>query len=277
MDSGAGLLDGLSFYKRTGHMNGAPPKISATIITKNEESNIADCLESLTWADEIVVVDSGSTDRTVEIARGYTQKVFVEEWRGQGDQKNRAAELAQGPWIFSIDADERATPELAHEIRDVITNGDRCAYAMRRKNYYNDQWINHCGWWPDWVKRVFKKGAARFSLDMIHDSLQVSSPVGKLKHPIIHYSFKTPVDFLNRAYWYAYHQAREMHAQGRRSSTWTAITHALFAFFQTYMLRLGFINGTAGLLVAMSNFVGVFYRYMMLRQLNLESKKNINP
>lgn len=254
-------------------MNGTHAKISATIITKNEEANIVACLESVAWADEIVVVDSGSTDRTVEIASRYTPNVFIEEWRGQGDQKNRAVELAQGPWIFSIDADERATPELAREIRDAVSHGDMRAFAMRRKNYYKNQWISHCGWWPDWVKRVFKKGEARFSRDVIHDSLQVQAPVGRLKNPLIHSSFKTPLDFLNRAYWYAYHQAGEMHAQGRQSSTWTAISHALFAFIQTYVLRLGFMDGTAGLLVSVSNFVGVYYRYMALRELNLDYPK----
>jgi glycosyltransferase involved in cell wall biosynthesis len=247
-------------------------KISATIITKNEESNIAGCLESLSWTDEIVVLDCGSEDRTLEIAKKYTDRVFVEAWRGQGDQKNRAVELAQGPWIFSIDADERATPELAREIQDAIGRGEKDAYAMRRKNFYKDQWINHCGWWPDWVKRVFVKGKAQFSTDVIHDSLQVPTSIGKLNYPIIHYSFKSPEDFLKRAFWYAHHQAREMHAQGRKASAWTAIFHALYALFQTYILRLGFLNGAAGLLVAVSNGIGVFYRYMMLRDLIMEDR-----
>lgn len=254
-------------------MNLKHPAISVTLITKNEEKNIEDCLESVAWADEIVVLDCGSDDRTVEIAKKYTDKVFVEAWRGQGDQKNRAAELAQGPWIFSIDADERATPELAQEIQDVICRCEKNAYAMCRKNYYKDQWINHCGWWPDWVTRVFVKGKAHFSTDVIHDSLQVATPVGKLNHPIIHYSFKSPEDFLDRARWYAHHQAREMHAQGRKATAWTAISHALYALLQTYILRLGFLNGAAGLLVAISNGVGVFYRYMMLRDLILEDRK----
>jgi glycosyltransferase involved in cell wall biosynthesis len=254
-------------------MNGitAPaPNISATIITKNEEKNIEDCLKSLDWVDEIVVLDCGSDDRTVDIAKQYTDRVYVEAWRGQGHQKNRAVELAQGPWIFSIDADERATPELAREIGEIVHRGDKDAYAMRRKNFYKDQWIDHCGWWPDWVKRVFVKGKAQFSSDVIHDSLQVPTAVGKLNNAIVHYSFKSPEDFLDRAYWYAHHQAREMHDQGRRASAWTATSHALYALFQTYVLRLGFLNGAAGLLVAVSNCVGVFYRYMMLRDLNLK-------
>ena len=253
-------------------MNNFQPKISATIITKNEEANLAQCLESLGWVDEIVVVDCASTDKTIEIAKRYTDKVFVEAWRGQGDQKNRAVELARGPWIFSIDADERATPDLAREIQDVVRRGEVKAFAMRRKNFYGDQWINHCGWWPDWVKRVFRKGEAHFSADVIHDSLQVSTVVGKLVNPIIHYSFKSPQDFLNRAYWYATNQAKEMHSQGRSASVWTAVSHALYAFFQTYLLRLGLLNGAAGALISVSNGVGVFYRYMILRHLNMKEK-----
>lgn len=250
------------------------PMISATIITKDEESNIEDCLESLGWVDEIVVLDCGSSDNTVRLARKYTDKVFIEAWRGQGHQKNRAVELAQGPWIFSIDADERVTPALAAEIRAAIAGGELRAYAMRRKNFYRDQWINHCGWWPDWVKRVFQKGEAQFSADVIHDSLQVPSAVGKLNYPLLHYSFKSPQDFLNRAYWYAYNQAKEKHAQGTQASAWTAVSHAVYALFQTYLLRLGFLNGAAGLLIAVSNAVGVFYRYMILRHLNLTEKRS---
>jgi len=249
-------------------MTSSSPLISATIITKNEEANIAECLESVSWADEIVVVDSVSDDRTVDIAKQFTDKVFVKPWHGQGHQKNLAAELAEGPWIFSIDADERATPELAEEIRSVVSAGHHTVYAMRRKNYYRGKWIRHSGWWPDWVKRVFRKGETQFSTDMIHDSLQTQSPIGRLKNPIIHHSFHSPEDFLDRIRWYAHHQAVEMHHQGRHASAWTAISHAGFAAFQTYFLRLGFLDGAAGLLVAVSTGVGSFYRYMILRDLN---------
>lgn len=245
-------------------------KISATIITKNEEDNITACIQSLSWVDEIVVVDSGSTDNTVAIAKQYTDKVFVETWRGQGHQKNRAVELAQGPWIVSLDADERVGPELAEEICRAIQENPDVAYTVRRKNMYQGQWIRHCGWWPDWVKRVFRKGTARFSADVIHDSLQPETPVKRLHHPIEHHSFHSPGDFLNRAYWYAHHQAIEMHRNGRKASAWTAISHALFTLLQTYFLRLGFLDGAAGLMVAVSNGVGVFYRYMMLRDFNLK-------
>jgi glycosyltransferase involved in cell wall biosynthesis len=258
-------------------MTHATPKISATIITRNEEANIAACIKSLNWVDEIIVLDSGSTDKTVDVARQYTDKIFVETWRGQGFQKNRAVELAQGPWIISVDADERVSPELAVEIRQAIEHDPSAAFAMRRKNFYQGKWVRHCGWWPDWVKRVFRKGTARFSEDIIHDSLQARTPVKKLNHPIEHHSFHSPEDFLNRAYWYAHHQAHEMHCNGRSASVWTAFSHAGFTLLQTYILRLGFLDGAAGLLVAVSNGVGVFYRYMILRDLNLKDSDAGRP
>ena len=249
----------------------SPAKISATIITKNEAENIAACLESLSWVDEIVVLDSGSNDDTVRIAKDYTDKVFVETWQGQGHQKNRAIDLAQGPWIFSIDADERPTPELIDEIKLAVTSGKHMALAMRRKTFYKGRWVRHCGWWPDWVTRVFKKGEAHFNSNIIHESLQVSSTTGRLTHSLNHYSFKSPEDFLQRACWYAHNKAREMRGQGKKASSWTAFSHAGFSFVQTYFLRLGFLDGPVGLLVAVSNFVGVFYRYMILRELSHET------
>ena len=243
------------------------PEISAIIITKNEQANIEACLESLKWTDEIVVVDSGSTDDTIALARRYTDKVYVEEWCGQGVQKNRAIEYAKGPWIVSVDADERVPEALAREIRDAINQNHAFAYSVKRKNYYQNQWIRHSGWWPDWVTRVFQKGKAGFSDDVIHESVQVMSKVYKLRSALDHHSFTCPMDFLNRASWYAYHQAHAMYAKGRKASTWTAFSHAGFALIQAYLLRLGFLDGSAGLLIAASNCTGVFYRYMILRDL----------
>lgn len=250
------------------------PCISATIITKNEEKNIAECLETLAWVDEIVVLDCGSEDKTMEIARQYTDKVFMREWQGQGLQKNRAVDLAQGPWIFSIDADERVTPELAEEIRRITAASNHTAYAMRRKNMYRDQWIRYGGWWPDWVKRLFIKGEARFNDRVIHDTLEVRSTVGKLSQPLLHYSFRSAEDFLERAHRYSIHTAREMHREGRRATLWTAASHSLYNLFQCYILRLGFLEGGSGILISVSHFVGCFYRYMILRELTLFGNKN---
>jgi len=253
-------------------MSVSHPAISAIIITKNEQHNIEACLESLKWADEIVVVDSGSTDNTRTLAKRYTDKVYVETWCGQGIQKNRAIAYASGPWIISVDADERVPEELAREIRETIGQNHTVAYAVKRKNYYKGQWIRHSGWWPDWVTRVFQKGKAEFSGDVIHESVQVTSQVHKLRHALEHYSFISPIDFLNRASSYAYHQAQAMYVKGRKATVWTALGHASFAMIQAYFLRLGFLDGSAGILIAVSNFVGVFYRYMMLRELWIEKR-----
>lgn len=244
-------------------------RISATIITLNEEKNIRECLESLSWADEIVVLDSESQDRTVELARGYTDSVFVEPWTGQGPHKNRALDLAQGPWIFSIDADERVTPELAREIRNVVKGASHNAYALRRKNMYRGQWIRHGGWWPDRVTRLFRKGDARFNDEVIHDTLETKGPIGKLKEPLIHHSFEDAGSFLERASRYSTHQAEMMHRNGRRSSLLTAFSHASFECLNTYLFRRGFLDGSAGLLIAISNGIGTFYKYMILREKNL--------
>ena len=242
------------------------PRISATIITWNEEKNIERCLEGLSWVDEIVVLDSVSTDRTVELAKRYTDKVFIEPWSGQGSHKNRAVELAEGPWIFSIDADERVTPELAREVRQVIKTAPLNVYAVRRKNVYRGQWIRHGGWWPDWVKRLFLKGTARFNDEIIHDSLSVEGPIGRLKEPLIHHSFENAGAFLERAHRYSRHQADRMYQEGQRASLWTALSHGSFEFINTYLLRFGFFDGTAGFLISTSNAVGTFYKYMILRE-----------
>jgi glycosyltransferase involved in cell wall biosynthesis len=244
-------------------------RISVTLITLNEEKNICECLQSLSWADEIVVLDSQSDDRTVELARRYTDRVFIEPWSGQGAHKNRAIDLAQGPWIFSIDADERVTPELAREIRDVVKVASRDAYALRRKNMYRGQWIRHGGWWPDWVTRLFRKGKACFNDEVIHDTLEAKGPIGKLKEPLIHHSFEDAGSFIERAHRYSTHQAEMMHRNGRRASLLTAFSHASFECLNTYLFRRGFLDGSAGLLIAISNGIGTFYKYMILREKGL--------
>lgn len=246
--------------------------VSAVIITKNEEKNIAECIESLAWADEIVVVDSGSDDRTVEIAKGYTDQVYVKTWEGQGMQKNYAVDLARGPWIFSIDADERVSREAAEEIQRIVRNPEFKIYAMRRKNYYRGQWIRFAGWWPDWVKRLFIKGEARFNDLVIHESLQSARPAGRLSNPLHHYSFHSVDEFIERAHRYSTHAARAQYRAGKRATLWTAVSHSMFTLFQTYILRLGILEGAAGVLIAASQSVGVFYRYMLIRELSLDGK-----
>ncbi len=247
-----------------------PPQVSAVIITKNEEANLAACLEGLAWADEIVVLDCGSTDRTVEIARRYTDRVHVEEWRGYGPQKNRAVELARGPWILSVDADERVTPELAQEMRRAIRATACSAFAFRLKNLYRGRWVRHSGWWPGWKTRLFLKAKASFSERHVHEPLQVSGSIGRLRGILVHESYRSAADFLERALRYAPLGAADRHSRGRTASAGTAVVHASFEFFRTYVLQRGFLDGAAGLLVAVSNAVGTFYRYMILREMTAD-------
>lgn len=240
--------------------------ISVTVITLNEEKNIADCLECLSWADEIVVLDSESSDRTVEIAKRYTDKVFIEEWQGQGSHKNRAAELAQGPWIFSIDADERVSSELAVEIQRAVEMSSYAGYKVRRKNLYRGRWVRHGGWWPDWVIRLYRKHDICFNNRAIHESLIIDEPVGKLQEALIHYSFNSAGEFLERANKYAIYQAEDMYQEGIRASVFTAISHSLFSFIKTFLLRGGILDGFSGILISTYNSIGTFYKYMILAE-----------
>src|SRR5688572_23075506 len=152
-------------------------KISATVITLNEERHIGEALASLAWADEIVVVDSGSTDRTVEIARGYTDRVVETNWPGYAAQKNRAATEASHDWILSLDADERVTPELERSIARVRERGpDADGYRVARRAWYVDRWVRHGGWYPDWQVRLYDRRRARFEGDFVHESVRVDRP-----------------------------------------------------------------------------------------------------
>ncbi|MBN1807530.1 MAG: glycosyltransferase family 2 protein [Planctomycetes bacterium] len=249
-------------------------KISVTVVTLNEEKNIGPCLESVAWADEVIVLDSGSTDRTVAIAREHTDKVHVEEWRGYGGQKNRAVELASGPWVLSLDADERVSPDLAEEIRRAAENKSAVAYQIRRKNYYRGQWIRHGGWWPDWTTRLFRKGKAAFSEPRVHESLQVRGETGRLSGVIEHHSFRSAADFLERARSYAVLGAQDRFERRKKAGLFSAVGRAKFMFFKTYLLRAGFLDGAAGMLIAVSNAIGVFYRYMLLREMWRDAERN---
>ena len=251
------------------------PKISAVIITLNEEAQIADCLKTVAWCDEVVIVDSQSQDRTVEIARAMNARVFVEPWRGLGHQKNRAVELATGDWIFSLDADERCTPELAAEIQQVVQGGQERAYRVRRKNLYRGRWIKHGGWWPDYIVRLFPKKNARFNEARIHAALDTGvAGVGTLNGVILHYSYADVPDFIDRMEYYAIQTAVEKYEKGGRGSWFKAIVHAAAAFFKLYIFRSGWLDGGPGLLIAFSQASCVFYRYAHLTELG-ESRRMI--
>jgi glycosyltransferase involved in cell wall biosynthesis len=244
------------------------PTISAIIITKNEEARIEQCLKSLCWVDEIIVVDSGSTDSTVKICQSYPNVKLSEHfWEGFGRQKNKALSLAAGEWIFSIDADEIVTEELALEIQKTISHPDFEGYFIPRKNFYRGQWIEHSGWWPDPVLRLFKKAKGQFSDRPVHETVEVNGKQGKLSCCLEHHSFNCIADFLRKADSYSSLGARMMLQQGKRSSVALALVKSAATFFKTLVLKRGFLDGYVGILISFSNAVGVFYRYMKCLEL----------
>jgi glycosyltransferase involved in cell wall biosynthesis len=246
--------------------------ISVTVITKNEVAIIRTCLESVVWADEIIVVDSGSTDGTVEICREYTDKIILTDWHGFGPQKNRALAMATKDWVLSLDADERVTPELREEMQAAMADPEgNAAFSMPRRSNYCGRPMRHSGWWPDYVTRLFRRGQASFSDDLVHERLIVGGPVGRLREPLLHEAFGDLEEVLDTMNRYSTAGARMMHDHRRQAGLSTALLHGLWSFLSTYFFRAGFLDGREGLMLAISNAEGTYYKYLKL-MLMLEKK-----
>jgi glycosyltransferase involved in cell wall biosynthesis len=242
------------------------PRLSVILITHNEADNIAACLESVSWADEIVVVDSGSGDETAAICRRYTQQVQVTDWPGFGPQKNRALALAGGDWVLSIDADERVTPQLREEIERTLAKPDCDAYEMPRLSSYLGQDMRHGGWWPDHVTRLFRRGSARFSDAAVHETLLVTGSTGRLRNHLVHHPFRSLDQVIRKMDAYSTAAAASMAGRGRRAGLGSAVLHGFFAFLRTYLLRGGFLDGRLGFVLAVSNAEGAYYKYLKLAE-----------
>ena len=243
------------------------PTLSAIVITRNEAHNLHDCLQSMQGlVDEIVVVDSQSTDATVSIAQQHGAKISQPaDWPGFGPQKNRALDLATCEWVLSIDADERVTPELAAEIKQVLQARDASvAYKLPRLSSYCGKFIHHSGWQPDYVLRVFKRGSAKFSDDLVHERVVTQLPVLALKNHLLHYSYLGFPQVLQKVDAYSSASAKQAYARGKRSSVWGALGHGSWAFFRTYVIRRGFLDGAHGLALAISNAETSYYKYLKL-------------
>lgn len=250
-------------------------KLSVIVITRDNESTIRRCLESVAWADEIVVVDSGSADRTLEICREFTGKVHQPaDWPGHGPQKNRALDLATGDWVFSLDSDEWITPEVRAEIEAAMAApGNRVAFMLPRRSSFCGRFMRHSGWWPDYVRRLFRRGAARFSDDRGHDRLIVNGAVGRLASPIHHETIVSLDQLIDKMNAYSAMTARNLHERGRGASILTALLHGGWAFFRTYFLRAGFLDGREGLMLAIANAENSYYRYAKLALLADREKR----
>jgi glycosyltransferase involved in cell wall biosynthesis len=247
-------------------------KISVAIITKNEETNIRECLESLRFADEIVVVDNGSTDKTREICRKYGARVFEEDWQGFARQKNSAVAKTRNRWVLNVDADERIPAALQEEIARVLDrNSPVDGYFLARKNYFLGKWIRRCGWYPDFNLRLFRKDRGRFEDREVHERVQVQGEVGYLQNPLEHFTYRSLSDFIQRVDRYSTLAAREMRKEGRRFRYTDLFLRPPFTFMQMYLIRAGFLEGYFGVLLSILYSFYTFVKYSKLKELqNLE-------
>jgi glycosyltransferase involved in cell wall biosynthesis len=242
------------------------PTLSVILITRNEEANLEACLASLEGiAQQIVVVDTNSADRTLEIAQNHGALISQpSDWPGFGPQKNRALAIATGDWVLSLES----------EIRTAINHSAHVdCFAIPRLSWYCGRFIRHSGWSPDYVDRLFKRGTARFSDDLVHERLIPNGQVAKLKNPMLHYSFMNYSQVLQKLDRYSTASAEQAFAKGKTSSPLKAVLHGAWAFFRTYILRAGFLDGPQGFALAISNGQGTYYRYIKLWQLNQDTKK----
>jgi glycosyltransferase involved in cell wall biosynthesis len=244
------------------------PRVSVTIITLNESQHIADAIDSAAWADEVIVVDSGSVDDTVAIAQRKGARVSTRAWNGYVDQKNHAAALAINDWIFSLDADERISPALAGEIQALLASEPaRRGYRMPRVTFHLGRWIRTTDFYPDYQTRLYDRRAARWQGRHVHESVQVDGGAGQLRNELQHYSFRDLTDQIARLNHYATLAARQMHEAGRRATALDLLMHPPAAFLRNYVLRRGLLDGGPGLVISLVNAYGVFLKFAKLWEL----------
>jgi glycosyltransferase involved in cell wall biosynthesis len=238
--------------------------LSGIVIAKNEERVIERCLRSLAWCDESILIDSGSTDRTVEIARSVGATVISDtDWQGPAAQRNRGIARARGPWCLLLDADEWIESPLRDEIiRTLTSQPAHTAFRIPRLSSYCGRYMRHGGWWPDPVTRLIRKGAARYAGGIVHEHCVIDGSVGRLTQPLMHESFRNVEQVLAKVNAYSTWGALEIAKVGHRPSLARAIFSGAFSFFRTYILRAGFLDGRHGFLLAVSNAEGTYYKYV---------------
>ena len=241
-------------------------KLSAYVLTYNEEAKVREALESVSWADEIVVLDSHSTDRTESICREYTDKVYQCDFEGFGKLRNHALGLLTHDWVLSIDADERATDELRKEIQAVLSQGpDADAFFVPRKNLFMGRWIRHCGWYPDYRQpQLFNRHRFRYREDLVHEGFELDGRVGYLRGHVLQYPFLNLEQYLQKMRRYSTLMAEQMALRERRFHVHQLVTHPLFSFFKMYGLRQGFRDGMPGLILSLLYAYYTFVKYAKL-------------
>ena len=248
-------------------------KLSVTVITRDEAADIAGALKSVAWADELIVVDSGSTDDTVAVARQYTDRVVVRDWPGYVDQKNYAASLASHDWILSLDADERVTPALAEEIGATIAspNASR-GYRIPRVTFHLGRWIRTTDWYPDYQLRLYDRRAAEWTGRYVHEGVSVRGPVGQLRGELEHYAYRDIADHLETIDRYTTAAARQMHERGETAGWLAMAGHPPLAFLRNYLLKGGFRDGVPGLVISAMNSYYVFLKLAKLHELQRQER-----
>ena len=246
-----------------------PPTLSVILVTKNESARIDACLASVSFADEWIVVDSGSSDDTAARARGHGARVFVtDDWPGFGAQKQRALGHAGGDWVLSLDADEQVTPELAASIRAVVAGpASPAGYEMDRLSSFCGQWIRHGDWYPDRVLRLFRRDSARFTPDAVHERVSIDGPIGRLQGHLLHDTMPTLADALAKMNRYSSGRAADLSAAGKRGGLARGLGHAAWAFLRSYVLKRGFLDGSAGFILATYIAEATYYRYLKMAEL----------
>lgn len=248
-------------------------KVTATVITRNEADHIAAALQSVSWADEVVVVDSGSTDDTVAIARQHAARVEVRDWPGYSAQKNYAAEIAANDWILSIDADERVPPELGAEIRALLAGGPAArGYRIPRVAWYLGRWIRSTDWYPDYQLRLYDRRAGKWNGRRVHESVELQGTPGQLRHELQHYAYRDLSHHLATIDRYTTLAAEQWFAEGRTTNGIELLVHPRLAFIRNYFLRGGIRDGEPGLLVSKLNSYYVFLKLAKLWELQHTSR-----
>ncbi len=241
--------------------------LSVIVITKNEGTHIGSCLQAVLWADEIIVLDSGSEDDTVEICKQFTDSVFITNWPGFGIQKQRALDKAQGDWVLSIDADEVVTTELRTEIEKALQQQEFNGYYIPRLSSYCGKQIRHGGWWPDYVLRLFRRNTGYFTESVVHERIVVQGEIGNLTSPLLHDAFVSLDEVLRKVNDYSSLGAEMLRQKGVQSSLSKAIFKAFWIFIRTYLLKAAFLDGRQGLMLSISNAEGTYYKYVKLLEL----------
>lgn len=244
-----------------------PHSLSIVIVAKNEERNIAECIASASFADEVLVLDSGSSDTTVRLAQMAGARVVETDWPGYGPQVARGFSLATSEWVLSLDADERVSPLLRDEILAAIQSNRHDGWRIPRLSEFCGRFIRHGGWYPDYTLRLGRRAKSGFTDHFLHAHMTVDGSIGHMKQYIIHYSYPNMHDVLEKLDRYSTGHARDMRTSGKTGNVFKAVTHGLVAFLRIYFIRLGFLDGQHGLMLAIYNAEYAYYKYIKLMYL----------